>query len=259
MQNLKLAPGTHKEWFLNPDKKHQIIYQKNCYKTTKTKFSIPNKFTFHTSSLLKKRNKCLNSKLYNPEKNIELQPIQKGPFHKIEKPTDKTYKLIYPTKNKFIQHKNFFKPFLSKKVRSSRMNRKFPFIGLIIVDKPTEVNKQQNPQNPDHLSFLPDRHQNATMIKFTKKVQKNTQNQIPQRHRAIYYLDENILKPETKKSQQRQSSRLRNQPRKDYNIFNPHCKLLKKYNFRNLPDYIKYFQYLDNDFHRTFNSQSRTN
>ena len=54
-----------------------------------------------------------------------------------------------------------------------------------------------------------------------KESTKSPQNQLPQRDNAIFNLEEKILKPETKKSQQRQSSRRRNQPRKEYNFFNP--------------------------------------
>ena len=41
-----------------------------------------------------------------------------------------------------------------------------------MVEKPTENNQQQNAQNSDHLSFLPDTHQNATIARIHKKYKK---------------------------------------------------------------------------------------
>ena len=72
---------------------------------------------------------------------------------------------------------------------------------------------------------------------------KKSPKPITSKRKGYFYFRRKNLKPETKKSQQHQSSRRRNQPRKEYNFFNPQCKLLKKCNFRNFPDQLNYFQH----------------
>ena len=69
---------------------------------------------------------------------------------------------------------------------------------------------------------------------FPNKHQKNVDNKkIPQTERKNQKLEEKILPQDQKeKSLHRQSSRLQNQPRKDYKTFIPQSKILKKVEFQ---------------------------
>ena len=62
-QILKLASGTHTEWILNRDKKHNEIYQKSNKKVViKTKnINEQIKFTLYTSLRFKNWNICFNT------------------------------------------------------------------------------------------------------------------------------------------------------------------------------------------------------
>ena len=68
-QILKLASGTHTEWILNRDKKHNEISRKVTKKCYITKYKYPNQFTIRTSHRLKRRNICFNSNLYITKRN----------------------------------------------------------------------------------------------------------------------------------------------------------------------------------------------
>ena len=103
-QILKLASGTHTEWILNRDKKHNEFNQKV------------------TKKLLQRQN--INSQInsrdmpatdlkigtfvlipnFNTQKGIfkKLQPLRKGPYQIIAKPTEVTYKLTDSTKKEMF-------------------------------------------------------------------------------------------------------------------------------------------------------------
>ena len=66
-----------------------------------------------------------------------------------------------------------------------------------------------------------------------KTIQK-TRSKIPQKERKNRKMIEKILPQEqVEKSEHRESSRLRNQPRKNYKTFIPQSKILKKVEFQN--------------------------
>ena len=102
-QILKLASGTHTEWILNRDKKHNEIYQKVTKKLLQRQNineQINSRFT--PASDLKTGTFVLIPN-FNTQKGIskKLQPHRKGPYQIIAKPTDVTYKHIKsPTQTK---------------------------------------------------------------------------------------------------------------------------------------------------------------
>ena len=93
-QILKLASGTHTEWILNRDKKHNEIYQKvtkkllqrqNINEQINSRFTPASDLKIGTFVLIPN---------FNTQKGIskKLQPLRKGPYQIIAKPTDVTYK-----------------------------------------------------------------------------------------------------------------------------------------------------------------------
>ena len=91
-QILKLASGTHTEWILNRDKKHNEIYQKvtkkllqrqNIYEQINSRFTPASDLKIGTFVLIPN---------FNTQKGIskKLQPLRKGPYQIIAKPTDVT-------------------------------------------------------------------------------------------------------------------------------------------------------------------------
>ena len=71
-QILKLASGTHTEWILNRDKKHNEIYQKSNKETiTKTKYKQPNQFRLNASQRFKNWNICFSTQFQNTKRNLQ--------------------------------------------------------------------------------------------------------------------------------------------------------------------------------------------
>ena len=63
---------------------------------TKSKHQFPNKFSIYPSYKYTNWNICFNSKFYNTKGiSKKLQPLRKGPYQIIDKPTDVTYKITY--------------------------------------------------------------------------------------------------------------------------------------------------------------------
>ena len=52
----------------------------------------------------------------------KLQPLRKGPYQIIAKPTDVTYKLTDSNKKEIVQHRNNLLPLLTKRIRTTRIN-----------------------------------------------------------------------------------------------------------------------------------------
>ena len=94
-QILKLASGTHTNWTLNRDKKHKEIYQKITKKVLQRQ-NLNNQINsrFKPATDLKIGTFVLIPN-FTTQKGIskKLQPLRKGPYQIIDKPTDVTYKL----------------------------------------------------------------------------------------------------------------------------------------------------------------------
>ena len=67
---------------------------------------------------------------------------------------------------------------------------------------------------------------------FPNKYQKHLNEKIPQTEKKIKNYKKKFYQDQKEKSPHRQSSRLRNQPRKDYNLFIPQSQILKKVEFQ---------------------------
>ena len=118
---MKLASGTHTEWILKRDKKHNEIYQKVTKKML-LRQNINNQINsrFIPATDLKIGTFVLIPS-FNTQKGIskKLQPLRKGPYQIIDKPTEVTYKLTDSSKKEVIQHRNNFLPFYPKELFNS--------------------------------------------------------------------------------------------------------------------------------------------
>ena len=113
---LKLASGTHTEWILNRDKKYKEIYQKITKKflqRQKINDQINSRLTSATDLKIVTFVLIPN---FNKQRGIskKLQPLRKGPYQIIAKPTDVTYKLTSTSKQSIA--------LLPKRVRTTPIN-----------------------------------------------------------------------------------------------------------------------------------------
>ena len=108
-----------------------------------------------------------------------------------------------------------------------KLTELYSFTGLKVIQNHPHTEKEIDEQDNVH-------HENQNQ-KQTKAInnQKISDTKIPQKERKNRKMRENILPQEqVEKSEHRESSRLRNQPRKNYKIFIPQSKILKKVEFQ---------------------------
>ena len=98
---------------------------------------------------------------FNTQKRIskKLQPLRKGPYQIIDKPTEVTYKLTDSSKKEIIQHHNNPLPYYPKEYALRELYQLYFFTGLHIV--------QNNPQI--------EQNQNVHTTKTTKTIQQQNQ------------------------------------------------------------------------------------
>ena len=166
---------------------------------------------------------------FNTQKGTskKLQPLQKRPYQIIAKPTDVTYKITDSSKKEIIQHRNNLLPYYPKEYALRELTQIYSFPGLKIVQNHTHTEKETNVQDNVH-------HEKQNQKQTT--TQNNTKTpdpKISQKERKNKKMIEKILPQEqVEKSEHRESSRLRNQPRKNYKTFIPQSKILKKVEFQ---------------------------
>ena len=224
-QILKLASGTHTEWILNRDKKHNEIYQKITKKLLQRQNindQINSRFT--PASDLKIGTFVLIPN-FNTQKGIskKLQPLRKGPYQIIAKPTDVTYKITDSDKKEIVQHRNNLLPYYPKEYALRELTQLYSFTGLkIIQNEPHLKNTEQN-DNPTE-------NQNTKPTATKNNTQNHKEPPKPRKNRKM--TEQIIPQEEIDKSEHRKATRLRNQPRKNYKMFIPQSKILKKVEFK---------------------------
>ena len=228
-QILKLASGTHTEWMLNRDKKHNEIYQKvtkkllqrqNINEQINSRFTPASDLKIGTFVLIPN---------FNTQKGIskKLQPLRKGPYQIITKPTDVTYKITDSDKKEIVQHRNNLLPYYPKEYALRELTQLYSFTGLKVIQNDPHTENTTKEQNDIHLG-----NQN-TKSTTTKNNTKNLDQNTSQKERKNRKMTEQIIPQEQiDKSEHRESSRLRNQPRKNYKLFIPQSKILKKVEFQ---------------------------
>ena len=228
-QILKLASGTHTEWILNTDKKNNEIYQKvtkkllqrqNINEQINSRFTPASDLKIGTFVLIPN---------FNTQKGIykKLQPLRKGPYQIIAKPTDVTYKITDSDQKEIVQHRNNLLPYYPKEYALRELTQLYSFTGLKVIQNNPHTENETKEQHDIHLE---NQNKKSTTTKNnTKKLDQN----IHQKERKNIKMTEKIIPQEQlKKSEPRESSRLRNQPRKNYKTFIPQSKMLKKVEFQ---------------------------
>ena len=230
-QILNLASGTHTEWILNRVKKHNEIYQRvtkkllqrqNINSQINSRFMPAADFKIGTFVLIPN---------FKTQKGIskKLQPLRKGPYQIIAKPTEVTYKLTDSAKKEIVQHRNNLLAYYPKEYALRDLNQLYSFIGLKDIKNNTHTEQETNVH--DDINHKQNQKQNTT-----DKNLKTPDPQIPQKERKNRKMIEKILPQEQiEKSEHRESSRPRNQPRKNYKTFIPQSKILKKIEFQKQP------------------------
>ena len=159
----------------------------------------------------------------NTQKGIskKLQPLRKGPYRIIAKPTDVTYKLTDSTKKEIVQHRNNLLSYYPKEYALRELIQLYSFTGLKNIQNHPHTEKKIIEQDNVH-------HENQNQKQT--KAQNNPKmpdRKIPQKKRKNRKMIEKILQQEqVEKSEHRESSRLRNQPRQNYKTFFPQSKIV---------------------------------
>ena len=148
----KLASGTHTEWILNRDKKHNDICQKVAKKLLLRQTindQINSRFTPATDLKIGTFVLLAN---FNTQKGIyrKLQPLQKGPYQIIAKPTDLTYKLTDPTKKEIVQHRNNLLIYYPKEYALRELPQLYFFTGLKVIQNHPNTEKEIDEQHKVH-------------------------------------------------------------------------------------------------------------
>ena len=230
-QILKLASGTHTEWILNRDKKHNEIYQKVTKKLLQRQnFNNQINQRFTPATDLKIGTFVLIPN-FQTQKGIskKLQP-QKGPYQIIDKPTEVTYKLIDTAKKEIVQHRNNLLPYYPKEYALRELTQLYSFTGLEVIQNITQKETKLHENHQKKNQHTPLQKQNRN---HKNENTQNTNN--PEKERKNRKMIEKILPQETKRKvlhiENHQDSET--QPRKNYKTFIPQSKILKKVEFHN--------------------------
>ena len=72
---------------------------------------------------------------FNTQKGIpkKLQPLRKGPYQIIAKPTDVTYKITDSDKKEIVQHRNNLLPYYPKEYALRELTQLYSFTGLKVI------------------------------------------------------------------------------------------------------------------------------
>ena len=156
----------------------------------------------------------------------KLQPLRKGPYQIIAKPTEVTYKLIDTTKKEIVQHRNNLLPYYPKKYALRELTQLYSFTGLKVIQNITQIEPGMNETNKNQ----------HTQIQKQDKIHKDANtlnsNNLGNERKNRKMIEKILPQEQKEKSTHRESSRLRNQPRKDYKTFIPQSKILKKIEFQ---------------------------
>ena len=155
-QILKLASGTHTERILNRDKKHNEIYQKVTKKLLQRQninHQINQPLTPATD--LKVGTFVLIPN-FQTQKGIskKIQPLRKGAYQIIAKPTEVTYKLTDTTQKEIVQHRNNLLPYYPKEYALRELTQLYSFTGLKIIQNNTQIEPEMNEINKNQQTHI---------------------------------------------------------------------------------------------------------
>ena len=109
----------------------------------------------------------------------KLQPMRKGPYQIIEKPTDVTCNLIDTNKKEIIQHRNNLLPYYPNENALRELTQLYSYTGINFAGKPSEFDKQSKSQLLIHSLSLHETNRKQITKNTPKENMKNTQKQIP--------------------------------------------------------------------------------
>ena len=156
----------------------------------------------------------------------KIQPLRKKPYQIIDKPTEVTYKLTDSSKKEIIQHRNNLLPYYPKEYALRELTQLYYFTGLHIVQNNSQIVQNQHVNTTKNTETI--QQQNIDPQRSNTPEPK-----VPQKERKYKKLTEKILsQDQQQKSEHRESSRLRIQPRKNYKTLIPQSKILKKIEFQ---------------------------
>ena len=131
------------------------------------------------------------------------------------------------TKKEIVQHRNNLLPYYPKEYALRELTQLYSFTGLKVIQNDPHPENTTKEQNDIHIG------NKNTKSTTTKNNTKNLDQKTSQKERKNRKMTEQIIPQEQiDKSEHRKSTRLRNQPRKNYKIFIPQSKILKKVEFQ---------------------------
>ena len=143
---LKLTSGTHTEWILDRDKKHNEIYQKITKKLLLRQNINKQINSRFTPAACSKIGTLVLNPNFTTQKGIykKLQPLRKGPYQIIDKPTDVKYKLTDSSKKEIVQHRNNLSLYSPTEYALRELIQLYSFAGLKIVQNNSDIEHGQN-------------------------------------------------------------------------------------------------------------------
>ena len=90
---------------------------------------------------------------FNTQKGIskKLQPLRKGPYQIIAKPTDVTYKITDSDKKEIVQHRNNLLPYYPKEYALRELTQLYSFTGLKVIQNDPHTENTTKEQKDFHL------------------------------------------------------------------------------------------------------------
>ena len=82
----------------------------------------------------------------------KLQPLRKGPYQIIDKPTEVTYKLTESTIKETVQHRNNLLPYYPKEYALRELTQLYSFTGLKIIQNITQIEQKTNNSEKENKS-----------------------------------------------------------------------------------------------------------
>ena len=126
-----------------------------------------------------------------------------------------------------VQHRNNLLPYYPKEYALRELTQLYSFTGLKNIQNHPHTEKEIDEQDNVH-------HENQnlkqTKAKNNQKIPDPKRPQKERKNRKI--VEKNLPQEQKENSEHRESSRLRNQPRKNNKTFIPQSKILKKVEFR---------------------------
>ena len=89
---------------------------------------------------------------FNTQKGIskKLQPLRKGPYQIIAKPTDVTYNFTDSIKKEIVQHRNNLLPYYPKEYALRELTQLYSFTGLKVIQNHSHTEKEIDEQHNVH-------------------------------------------------------------------------------------------------------------